>query len=290
MNKEFAIGAYEKAFPEKLSIDKMFSLAKEAGYDFFELSIDRTEKRIGRVYDLDFTDSLKQVIKKQNFPVGSICLSALSTYTLGNSDKVILEKAIDIFKHTVVFASNIGARIVQIPAYDMPKFDKRNDDTDKLFFTNIAKAVEFASMYGIVLGLENMENDYMDKVSKCMRLINYINSPYLQLYPDSGNIMSANLDEKSYHQDMKTGVGHYIAFHLKETRPEKYGGLFYGEGHVDFPLLTKYAIELGVRRFVLEYWYTGNSLWKEDLIKARELCEKWAKEALMAKSRLSEMR
>ena len=74
---------------------------------------------------------------------------------------------------------------------------------------------------------------------------------------------------------MFAGMGHYVAFHLKETRPDKYGGLFYGDGHVDFVKTTNYAWLLGARRFVMEYWFTGNPEWQNDLKKANELCRNW---------------
>lgn len=36
-------------------------------------------------------------------------------------------------------------------------------------------------------------------------------------------------------------------------------------GHVDFEAAIKKAWDLGVRRFVTEFWYTGNPEWKKDL-------------------------
>ena len=47
--KDYQLGLYEKAMPELPWRDKLL-LAKCAGYDFVELSIDATEDRIARVY------------------------------------------------------------------------------------------------------------------------------------------------------------------------------------------------------------------------------------------------
>ena len=37
-------------------------------------------------------------------------------------------------------------------------------------------------------------------------------------------------------------------------------------GYVDFAAIAKKAWELGVRRYVGEFWYTGNADWKGDLV------------------------
>lgn len=276
ISKEYLVGAYEKAFPEEISIREMLDISNESGYDFLEISIDRTDKRINRLYDDCFLSELDTVLNASSVKIGSICLSALGTYTLGNTDEENVQRGIDIFKHAVLFAKRFGIPILQIPACDVPKFDKRTEETDALYMKNLKSMIEFASIHGVLVGLENMENDYMDSVVKCMRAINEIASPYFQLYPDAGNITSAALlGNKDIVEDMESGRNHYIAFHLKETRPNKYGGLFYGEGHVDFKLTTNCAWNLGARRYVMEYWYTGNPEWQEDLKKANEMCRAW---------------
>ena len=46
--RKYEIGLYEKAMPE-LSWPEKLAAAKEAGYDFVEISIDASEEKIGRV-------------------------------------------------------------------------------------------------------------------------------------------------------------------------------------------------------------------------------------------------
>ena len=274
--RAYQVGAYEKAFPDDVTMQEMLTISAKCGYDFFEISIDRTDKRIDRLYSQSFQNDLVKVLQDSPIPIGSICLSALGTYTLGNPDMDNQHKAIDIFKHSVLFAEKFGIRLLQIPACDVPKFDTRTEQTDKSFMDNLVSMIDYASIHGVSVGLENMENDYMDSVEKCMRAINRVNSPYFHLYPDAGNITSAALlSNKDIKKDMFAGMGHYVAFHLKETRPDKYGGLFYGDGHVDFVKTTNYAWLLGARRFVMEYWFTGNPEWQNDLKKANELCRNW---------------
>jgi len=274
--KTYHIGIYEKAIPEGYSFAEMLKLGKEAGYDFFEISIDRTDNRINRLYDKSVQNELRDAIRQTGFPIGSMCLSALGTYTLGDENPSNVKRALDIFKNAIDFASQFGVRIIQIPACDVPKFGNHTHETDKRYISNLRRMIEYASTKSVLIGLENMEDAYMDSVEKCMRLIRNISSPYFQIYSDSGNITSASkIVSIDPVDDLNKGQGHHIAFHLKETRPNKYGGLFYGEGYVDFQRLVSAAYKHGVRRFVLEYWYTGNHEWKDDLIRARQMCVDW---------------
>lgn len=111
----------------------------------------------------------------------------------------------------------------------------------------------------------------MDTVGKAMKYVDAVNSPYLGVYPDSGNLTNAAL---LYHSDLfadiKSGKGHIVAFHLKETVPGKYREIPFGTGHVDFPAIVEFAWQLGVRRYVAEFWYTGSDSWREDLLSANQ--------------------
>ena len=42
---------------------------------------------------------------------------------------------------------------------------------------------------GIVMGFETMETEFMNTVEKAMHYVRRMNSPYLGVYPDSGNII-----------------------------------------------------------------------------------------------------
>ena len=73
---------------------------------------------------------------------------------------------------------------------------------------------------------------------------------------------------------MELGRGNLTSLHLKETVPGKFREIPYGTGHVDFEATIKKAWDLGVRRFVTEFWYTGNPEWKKDLNDAVKMMEK----------------
>lgn len=123
-----------------------------------------------------------------------------------------------------------------------------------------------AAREGIILGFETMETSFLNTVAKAMYWVERIHSPYLQVYPDIGNLTNAALTyESDVCQDLRMGAGHLAAVHLKETTPGVFREVPFGAGHVDFTTLAPLARQLGVSRFVGEFWYTGGEDWQNTL-------------------------
>jgi L-ribulose-5-phosphate 3-epimerase/hexulose-6-phosphate isomerase len=123
-----------------------------------------------------------------------------------------------------------------------------------------------AAEEGVMLAFETMETAFIDTVEKALYWVRRFPSPYLQIYPDTGNLTNAALIYKTgADADIEKGAGHIAALHLKESKPGIYREVPYGEGHVDFALLAGTALRLGVRLFVGEFWYTGGGAWRADL-------------------------
>ena len=196
---------------------------------------------------------------------GSICLSGHRKYPLGDPDPVKQTRGMEIMGNAIDFAVALGIRTIQLAGYDV-YYDEGTEETRTAFVGNLRVAAQMAARGGVQLGFETMETAFMDTVEKAMYYVDLVRSPYLGVYPDSGNLTNASLVYgKSVLDDMETGRGHIIALHLKESVPGKYREIPFGTGHVDFAAVAKKAWALGVRRYVSEFWYTGNADWKGDL-------------------------
>ncbi|MFW5629925.1 MAG: TIM barrel protein, partial [Acetivibrio ethanolgignens] len=135
----------------------------------------------------------------------------------------------------------------------------------------LKEAVCLAEKSGIILGFETMETEFMNTVEKAMKYVTLVDSAYLSVYPDIGNLTNAAVTYKTdVLEDLYLGKGHLAAMHLKETVPGKFREIPFGTGHVDFEAAIQAAWELGVRKFVAEFWYVGNPDWKEDLKSAHD--------------------
>jgi L-ribulose-5-phosphate 3-epimerase/hexulose-6-phosphate isomerase len=262
----YRLGLYEKSMPSSLSMTDKLQAAGDAGFDYLELSIDETDEKLARLaWGAGDIASLLLSIEKTGVPISSICLSGHRRYPLGDPDPAGREKSLAIMQDAIRLACRLGVRIVQIAGYDV-YYKESNETTRGLFAQNLERSVVMAAACGVTLAFETMETPFIDTVEKAMRWINRFPSPYLQVYPDTGNITNAALKYgSSVCSDLETGAGHIAALHLKESKPGVYREVPYGTGHVDFKAAAETAFRLGVRMFVGEFWHTGEENWRGTL-------------------------
>lgn len=269
MERAYTLGLYEKSMPAELGWKEKLEAAKAAGFDFVEISIDETEEKLKRL-DMTQAERMEMVnlMKIVGMPIRTMCLSGHRRYPLGSHDPAIRGKGMEIMKKAIQLADDLGIRIIQLAGYDV-YYEDSSEETTTYFVENLKKATEMAARAGVVLGFETMETEFMNTVEKSMKYVNMVSSMYLNVYPDIGNITNAT---KTYGtdvlEDLRAGKGHLVAMHLKETIPGVFREIPFGTGHVDFESAIKTAWELGIRKFVTEFWYTGNPAWNQDLLDA----------------------
>jgi L-ribulose-5-phosphate 3-epimerase len=262
----YRLGLYEKSMPTGLGIAELLSEAKAAGYDYLELSIDESEARLARLEwsEAELRD-LRGAQDSAGLPIKSICLSAHRRFPLGHPDPEVQARSLGIMEKAIGLASRLGPRLIQLAGYDI-YYEPSSDRTREIFARNLERAVELAAREGVVLAFETMETEFMNTVSKAAQWVERMRSPYLQIYPDIGNLTNAALQYgTALAEDLESGRGHLVALHLKETRPEIFRDVPYGQGHVDFSGAAELAFALGLRLFVGEFWHDGSEAWREAL-------------------------
>ena len=265
--KEYAIGLYEKAMPPTLSWKEKLAFAKEAGYDFVEISIDEKDEKLARLdWTMEQRLELVRTMAEVGLPIRSMCLSGHRKYPFGASDSEIRRRSMEIMEKAILFADDLGIRIIQLAGYDV-YYEESTAESKALFLENLKKAAEMAAVRGIMMGFETMETDFMNTVWKSMYYVDAVDSPYLGVYPDSGNLTNAALSSGGdVLDDLHSGRGHIVALHLKETVPGVFREVPFLTGHVDFPAVIEKAWDLGIRRYVTEMWYVGNDdTWQSDI-------------------------
>ncbi len=269
--KEYQLGLYEKSMPNDISWGEKVHLAKEAGFDYIEISIDETEEKLARLdSSREERFGIKKLLYDNDMPVNSMCLSAHRRYPLGSRDENIRRKSLEIMEKAVGFAADLGIRIIQLAGYDV-YYEESDQDTRSMFLENLKKACSMAACKGVLLGFETMETPFMDTVEKAMHYVNIINSPYLCIYPDIGNLTNASLKYRiSVNEDLMQGKGRIIAAHLKETVPGRYREVPFGTGHTDYAAQIALLRSMNIKLFVGEFWYIGSKNLKEDLITANQ--------------------
>lgn len=264
--KKYEIGLYEKAIRNTLTWKEKLQCAKECGYDYLEISIDATEEKINRIYmDTEEKREIMEAIFDTGIPIGSMSVSALTKYALGDPDQAVRDRGMEIAEKSIQLSSALGVRTVMIPGYDI-YYGESTIETKRYFLENIRKIAEIAEREGILVGFETMENNFMNTTGKAVQYVNMVDSAYLKIYPDAGNITNAAVANRhDVCEDLSLGKGKLIALHLKETKPDVYREVPFLTGHVEFERIINTAWKLGVRRYVTELWDVGQPQWKEDI-------------------------
>lgn len=225
------VGLYEKALPPELSWEERLAAAGHAGYDFIDISIDESDERLSR---LDWTASeraaLRSAIANSGVNVSTMCLSTHRKYALGSRDPAIRRQGHEIMYKAIDFAVDIGLRVVQVMAYDV-FYEPSDEETRANFMEGLALGAQMAGQAGMMLGLENLDTPFVENASQGLAVINEINSPWLQLYLDMGNLAAAG-----YHppDELRVAKDHLLGIHVKDAAPKVIRGIPFEEGIVPF--------------------------------------------------------
>jgi len=256
-NNNLSIGLYEKALPVSMDWEERLTCAKDAEYDFMELSIDETDERIRRLkWDIPEKLKLRDLSEKTGIPLLTMCLSGNRRFPIGSSFPDVQKKGMEMILDAIYFASVTGIRIVQVAGYDVTADEKSTRQSKESFGKNLKKCVKLASSLGVMLAIENVDCTFGDSLDKLMFYIKEISSPWLQLYPDFGNLTAMGQDVKT--QLLKCGP-HIAAIHVKDTKEGVVRNIAFGDGIVDFISSFNILKKNGFNGpFLLEMWAEKN--------------------------------
>jgi L-ribulose-5-phosphate 3-epimerase len=246
------VGLYEKALPAELSWDERLVAAGQAGYDFVEISIDESDERLSR---LDWTASqraeLRRSITSSGVRIMTMCLSGHRKYPLGSHTPEIRTRGQEILRKAIEFAGDIGLRVVQVMAYDV-FYETSDEDTRAYFQEGLERGTRWAAQSGVMLGLENLDTPFVDSIGKGLAIIREIDSPWLCLYPDIGNLAAAGYCPPD---ELILARGQLLGIHVKDALPRVIRGVPFGKGIVPFRETFQALVQAGFWGMIgVEMW------------------------------------
>ncbi len=262
------LGVYEKALPEALAWPARLELARRLGFDYLELSVDESGSRMSR---LDPGSAERRLIadavRATGVPVQSLCLSAHRRYALGSADAGTRDRAHELLVRAVDLAFDLGIRTVQLAGYYV-YYEDENPDSAALYEEGLARGAQVAAAAGVMLGIENMDTVGLASLAEGVRLLDRIGSPWLQLYPDVGNLAERGCDPV---REIEAARGRMVALHLKDARPGAPRRVPFGEGDVPFAAVLGRVRGGGFSGpMLIEMWNDGAPDAVERLVAARD--------------------
>ncbi len=223
------VGLYEKALPAVLSWEERLAAAGRVGYDFVEISIDESDERLARLdWQASQRAELRQAIANTGVKIMTMCLSGHRKYPLGSHDPDLRRQGREILRKAIDFAGDVGLRVVQVMAYDV-FYEPSDATTGANFVEGLWQGAQWAGQAGVMLGLENLDTPYVECVSQALAIIREIDSPWLQLYPDIGNLAAAGYNPPD---ELPLAKGRLLGVHVKDALPKVIRGVAFEKGIV----------------------------------------------------------
>ena len=277
--RKIPLGIYEKAFPSDYSWEQILRGAKEAGYDFVEMSIDESPGRLARLdWSPEERNDINKLIHETGIRIWGMGLSAHRKYPLGSASDDVRNRALEIFQKAINLAVDLGIRIIQVMGYD-EFYEPSDQDTHRRFREGLCTGIDWASQAGVMLALENVDTELVNSAEKAMSFVKEFNSPWFQIYPDIGNMNAFGFDPL---KQLMLTKGHLVGVHVKDTRPGELRGVPLGAGTVPVLDAFRQLANSGYSGPILmEMWsdFSNNQDPIDSLIQSRVVLDNWIDEA-----------
>lgn len=258
-----ALGIYEKALPQDLSWKEKFELVHQLGFNFLEFSIDESDERLSRLdWDKDQRADFRQAMWETGSRINNLMLSGHRRFPLGSKDPNIRGKSLSMMQKAIDLAVDLGIHNIQMAGYDV-FYEPKTMNSRELYIENLRKCVHMAAKKNVMLSIETMDDPFLNSITKITELKSQIHSPWLQVYPDLGNLSAWPTNNVPV--QLENYLDNVAAVHLKDTQAvtATSKGVFknvpFGKGCVDFEGLLRELVRLNYNgSYTIEMWSGDN--------------------------------
>lgn len=208
--------------------------------------------------------------------LGGLCLSVHRAVGPGSADPAVQAQAAEIFRDAIWLCHDLGIPVLQVAGY-YAYYEYPDDGQRERYVATLRAAVPHAARAGVLLGLENVDGDDVTSITRAVEICDEIGSPWLQTYPDIGNLAEQQLDTVA---ELRAGQGRMLALHVKDVRVGEPRRVPLGEGIAEIPAaFAELARQGWSGRLMVEMWNDDAPDSTATCARARRLVEQWLHEA-----------
>ena len=182
-------------------LKKCFELAKKAGFDGVELSLD--EKGLVSLESTkEDLETVKQYAKETGIELYSVACGLYWNYNYTSGDEAKRKKAIETTKKQLEVASVLGcSSILVVPGAVHVPFDPNSEIVDyDVAYDRCLEALKelapVAEQYKVELCIENVWNKFLLSPLELRDMIDKVGSDYVCSYFDVGNVLNTGFPEQ----------------------------------------------------------------------------------------------
>ncbi|MFS8542031.1 MAG: sugar phosphate isomerase/epimerase, partial [Tissierellales bacterium] len=241
------------SFKAGMTIAECMAMAKDAGFDGIELSLDEegelslnsTEKDVLRI---------KEMAENEGIEIASLASGLYWSYPVTSSDPAIRQKSKDIVRKQLEIAALLGTDGILVvpgvvaglsPDSEVVQYDVAYERALEAF----TELKEDAEAHKVSICLENVWNKFLLSPLEMRDFIDKINSPYVGVYLDVGNIIYIGYPEHWIRiLGKRIKKVHFKDFRRKVGTLEGFVDLLAGD--VNFPEVMQAFKEVGYDDYV----------------------------------------
>lgn len=243
------------SFPGDLTIPESMAVAKDAGFEGIELSLNENGPLSLESNEAEIKE-IRKIAEDTGIALTSLASGLYWDYSLTSGKSEIREKAKDIIKKQLEAAAILGVDTILvipgavgvdfIPGSEVVAYDRAYD----LALEGITKLSKEAEALGVSIGIENVWNKFLLSPLEMRNFLDQVGSEFVGSYFDVGNVVYSGYPE------------HWISIlnkrikkvHFKDYRRESGGLSGFVDllaGDVNYPEVIKALNEIGYDDYVI---------------------------------------
>ncbi|RAP73173.1 sugar phosphate isomerase/epimerase family protein [Paenibacillus montanisoli] len=258
------------SFPQGTTIAESIRIAKDAGFEGIELSLNETGELSLEVTEQEIRD-IKARLEEAQLDIAGLATGLYWSYSMTSESEANRTKAMDITRRQLELAANFGVdAILVIPGAVGVDFIPGSEVVDyDLAYERALECISTlssdAKAAGVSIAIENVWNKFLLSPLELRTFIDTVNSEFVGSYFDVGNVVHSGYPE----QWIKILGKRIKKVHFKDYRRQA-GGL-HGfvdllAGDVNYPAVVEALRSIGYNNYVTGEMIPGYAHHGEQII------------------------